>query len=148
MFKYSNNKIIDHNVNKVFEVVIKVENYPRFIPWCHGARIISRSENEIIADLIILFKAINLKYTSRVTIENNIQNDGIAIVETKMIKGPFQFLESRWKIKKIDKTSTYVEFNIEFLLKSKLLEKLLTPLFNKACLKILNSFDEYIKNLP
>jgi ribosome-associated toxin RatA of RatAB toxin-antitoxin module len=65
-----------------------------------------------------------------------------------MIKGPFNFLESRWKIKKIDETSTYVDFSIEFLLKSTLLEKLLTPLFNKACSKILNSFDEYIKNLP
>jgi len=148
MFKYSNSKIIDQNANKIFEVVTKVENYPKFIPWCHGARIISRSENEIIADLIILFKAINLKYTSRVTIENNIKNDGTALIETKMIKGPFKFLESRWKLKKFDKTSTDVDFNIEFLLKSKLLEKLLTPLFNKACSKILNSFDEYIKNLP
>ena len=144
MFKYSNSKIIDQNANKIFEVVTKVENYPKFIPWCHGARIISRSENEIIADLIILFKAINLKYTSRV----NIKNDGTALIETKMIKGPFKFLESRWKLKKFDKTSTDVDFNIEFLLKSKLLEKLLTPLFNKACSKILNSFDEYIKNLP
>ena len=148
MFKYSNNKIINQNVNKVFEVVTEVENYPKFIPWCHGARVISRSEDEIIADLIILFKAVNLKYTSRVTIENNIKNDGIALIETKMIKGPFNFLESRWKIKKIDETSTYVDFNIKFLLKSTLLEKLLTPLFNKACSKILNSFDEYIKNLP
>ena len=148
MFKYSNSKIIDQNANKVFEVVTEVENYPKFIPWCHGARVISRSEDEIIADLIILFKAVNLKYTSRVTIENNIKNDGIALIETKMIKGPFNFLESRWKIKKIDETSTYVDFSIEFLLKSTLLEKLLTPLFNKACSKILNSFDEYIKNLP
>ena len=148
MFKYSNSKIIDQNANKIFEVITKVENYPKFIPWCHGARVISRSEDEIIADLIILFKAINLKYTSRVTIENNIKNDGIALIKTKMIKGPFKFLESCWKLKKIDETSTDVDFNIEFLLKSKLLEKLLTPLFNKACSKILNSFDEYIKNFP
>ncbi len=148
MFKYSNSKSIDHNVNKVFEVVTEVENYPKFIPWCHGARVISKSENEIIADLIILFKAINLKYTSRVTIENNIKNDGIALIKTKMIKGPFKFLESCWKLKKIDDASTDVDFNIEFLLKSKLLEKLLTPLFNKACSKILNSFNEYIKNSP
>ncbi|WHA04934.1 type II toxin-antitoxin system RatA family toxin [Candidatus Bandiella numerosa] len=148
MFKYSNSKIIDQNANKVFEVVIDVKNYPKFIPWCYGVKIISKSENEIIADLIILFKAVSLKYTSRVIIENNIKNTGIALIETKMIKGPFKFLESSWKLKKIDETITYVDFNIKFLLKSKLLEKLLAPLFNNACSKILNSFNDHIKNSP
>lgn len=148
MFKYSSSQIIHYEINKVFKVVTKVESYPKFIPWCHGARVISKSENEIIADLIILFKAINLKYTSRALISNNIKNKGIALIDTKMIEGPFKFLKSTWELKKVDKTTTCIYFSIEFLLKSKILEKLLTPFFNNACLKILKSFDGYIKGLP
>ena len=37
----SGRNLILKNANKVFEVVIDVKNYPKFIPWCYGVKIIS-----------------------------------------------------------------------------------------------------------
>ena len=94
MFKYSNNEIVSCEINKIYNLIIDIEKYPEFIPWCSGARIISVEQDFLIADLIISFKGINLKYTSEVYIKNEIDKNGKAIVRTKMIKGPVKFLES------------------------------------------------------
>ena len=145
MFQYSNNKTVNYGINKIYSTIVDVERYPEFIPWCSGARIISVEENFLIADLIISFKGINLKYTSEVYIENEIDQSGEAIVRTKMAKGPFKFLESKWKLKKINEKTTNINFDIKFLLKSIFLEKILSPFFKNACSKILNSFNDHLK---
>ena len=145
MFKYSNNEIVSSEINKIYNLIIDIEKYPEFIPWCSSARIISVEQDFLIADLIISFKGINLKYTSEVYIKNEIDKNGKAIVRTKMIKGPFKFLESKWELVKIDKKSTDIDFNIKFLLNSKFLEKILSPFFKNACSKILNSFNKHLK---
>ena len=145
MFKYSNNEIVNYEINKVYNLIIDIEKYPEFIPWCGGARIISVEQNLLVADLIVSFKGINLKYTSEVYIKNEIDKDGRAIVKTKMVKGPFKFLESKWELKEVNKESTNVSFEIKFLLKSVLLEKILSPFFKNACSKILNSFNKHLK---
>lgn len=145
MFQYSNNKTVNCEINKVYNIIIDIERYPEFIPWCSGVRIISIEENFLIADLIISFKGINLKYTSEVYIKNEIDKNGKAIVKTKMIKGPFKFLESKWELKRMNGKSTHIDFDIKFLLKSVFLEKILSPFFKNACSKILDSFNGHLK---
>ena len=62
-----------------------------------------------------------------------------------MVKGPFKFLESKWKLKKINEKTTNINFDIKFLLKSIFLEKILSPFFKNTCSKILNSFNDHLK---
>jgi coenzyme Q-binding protein COQ10 len=144
MFQYSNSKTVEHNIDKVLGVILDIENYPKFLPWCGGARIISKSNDQITADLIISFKAINVKYTSLVTIKNTLNDNDVIFVTSNMIEGPFKFLNSRWKLTKIDEGKTYIEFDIEFSFQSVLLKTLITPVFSNASSKILNSFEGYL----
>ncbi len=49
-------EIIDHNAKKLFDIVLDIESYPYFIPWCSAMKIHSKSETEIYADMIVWYK--------------------------------------------------------------------------------------------
>src|SRR3546814_3244530 len=52
---------------QLFALVAEVERYPEFLPWCIAARIRSRQDNVVVADLVIGFKMVRERFTSRVT---------------------------------------------------------------------------------
>lgn len=147
MFRYTNSKLVEHQIDKVLEVILDIKNYPKFLPWCKGARIKSRTNNQITADLIISFKAINVTYTSLVTIENSSSNNGAVCVKSSMIEGPFKYLDSCWELTKVGDDQTNVKFDIEFAFQSMILKKLMLPIFNHASVKILSSFEEYLNSM-
>ena len=49
-------KILPYQAKDLFNIVIDIEKYPEFIPWCSASRIVSHENNQIIADLMIKYK--------------------------------------------------------------------------------------------
>ena len=60
---------LPYRPQQLFDLVADIERYPEFLPWCVGARIRSRTEREIVADLMIGFRLIRERFTSRVTLD-------------------------------------------------------------------------------
>ena len=57
--KSSNKEItINHNAKQLFNIVLDLEKYPEFIPWCLDMRIHSKKANEIFADMYVLYKIV------------------------------------------------------------------------------------------
>ncbi len=65
-------KILPYNVQELFHLVLDVKSYPEFLPWCRAARIISESENQIIAELVIQLKDFSDNYQSRIIYSNDL----------------------------------------------------------------------------
>ncbi|WPX96571.1 type II toxin-antitoxin system RatA family toxin [Candidatus Bandiella euplotis] len=75
MFAYSDSRLIDHNILRLKKVILDTNSYPKFLPWCSGARIITQTEAGFTADLIISFKGMNIKYTSLVTVKDTMEDN-------------------------------------------------------------------------
>ena len=142
MPEYKQAKIISSGIQSIYDLVIDIESYPDFLPWCAHTRILEKSNDKIISEMVVSFSGITEKYTTKVTTQP--VKKGCAKVEINMISGPFKFLNSSWELHNKSHNTTLVEFQINFAFKSMLLEKLIGKVFSKACNKILHAFEERI----
>ncbi|MCD6034744.1 MAG: ubiquinone-binding protein [Rickettsiales bacterium] len=129
-----------YSPEQLFDLVIDIEHYPDFLPWCSAARITERTgKDQLLADLVIRFKAFQEKYTSRVLSHRPTpeEPDGYIIVE--LVDGPFAHLKNVWKFIEQEKGTT-IDFHIEFQFKNKLLDKMVGFMFERAQRKVVDAF--------
>lgn len=132
---HSIEKILPYTQKEMFDLVADIESYPDFLPWCSGARILERDGNIVLADLMIDFKGVHGKYTSRVFLE---EEEGEISVE--LAQGPFKHLYQGWKFTARNK-STLVEFDIDFAMRSMIMNKLVNLVFKDACKRMMDAFE-------
>lgn len=140
MPKHHETRILPYTPEQMFDLVADVKRYPEFLPWVTGARIREQSETLVIADLLVGFKMIRERYTSRVTLS---RPDRIDVDYTK---GPFRHLENHWKFSEHPE-GCEVEFYLDFEFKSRILQKLIGALFNEAVRKMVSAFEGRAKTL-
>ena len=126
-------------------MVLDIEKYPDFVPWCMEGKIYEKKETEdfieIKADLKVGKKFINEVYSSYVLYSK--KRDTITVTNTN---GPLKYLKNEWKFKKIN-TSTQLEFTIDFELKNSLLNMIMKNSFNFGLSKIADAFEERANKL-
>ena len=145
MPKASVKRIINCSKEDLINLVLNIEDYPKFIPYCLNAKIyekkLDNDDQLIIADLTIgkgLFKD---TYKSDV---KYIKKDDIILV--KNIDGPLKYLDNKWQFIKIGK-STEVSFDVDFELKNKFLNILMTKSFKYGLDKIADAFQKRAEEL-
>lgn len=126
----------------MFDLVADVEKYPEFLPWCVAARIRSRSETQIVADLIIGFKGIRESFTSRVLLDR----DNL-IVEVEYEDGPFKYLNNHWKFEDAEGEKCLLDFHVDFEFKSRILQKVIEMLFGEAVRRMVGAFERRAQQL-
>ena len=133
-------KIISCKKNQLIKIVIDIEKYPEFVPWCLKGKIYSKKESndliEIKADLKVGKSIINETYTSLVLYYK--EKDKILVTN---IDGPLTHLKNEWKFKEIN-NSTQLEFDIDFELKNNLLNAIMKRSFNFGLNKIADAFEK------
>jgi len=139
--KHEERRLINHTPSNLFKLVSDVEKYPEFLPWCLGARVKNKYENNFEADLIIGFKIYKETYSSEITLDNI--NKKI-IVNYK--DGPFEYLENHW-IFKDNKNGCEVEFMVDFKFKSVFLQTLMETLFSEAVRRMVGAFEKRANEL-
>jgi coenzyme Q-binding protein COQ10 len=127
-------KNLPYTPKQLYDLVADIESYPKFIPWCQGARVYQREGNVVLADLIIHFRGLTGKYTSRVLLDEKEKE-----ISVELAQGPFQHLYQGWKFVKIHE-GTRVEFDIDFKIRNFILEKVADMMFNEACKKMMEAF--------
>ena len=139
---YSEKRILPFTPDEMFDLVIGVEHYPEFLPWCVATRINSKSGDNLAgqmsADMAIGFKSFRETYTSRVSFERQTNNKGGHIHVTDS-NGPFKRLETDWVFGPNDAGSE-VEFNIDFEFRSKMMETLIGKVFDNATKRMVDAF--------
>ena len=150
MPKASVKRIIDKKKDKLIEFVLDIEKYPDFIPFCENSKIYERNDDvdtiKIIADLTI-GKGLFID-TFKSDVKFNKKNDHIHVVN---IEGPLNYMENNWKfVEKGDWTNGYkteVFFDIDFEVKNKFLNILMTKSFQYGLEKIADAFQKRAESL-
>ncbi len=121
-------------------MVLDIEKYPEFVPWCLEGKIHDKSESEdlieIKGDLKVGKKFLNETYTSLVLYYKD--KDKILVTN---IDGPLKHLQNEWKFKEIN-NNTQLDFNIDFELKNNLLNAIMRKSFNLGLNKIADAFEK------
>ena len=121
-------------------MVLDIEKYPEFVPWCLEGKIHDKIDKgniiEITADLTIGKSLFRDTYKSFVVY--NKPEDSIHVTN---IDGPLKYLENEWFFRQ-DGDSSEVEFHVDFELKNKILNVLMIKSFDLGLKKIANAFEK------
>ena len=124
---------------KLIEMVLDIEKYPEFVPWCLAGKIHTNIDKgkivEITADLTIGKSFFNETFKSFVIYDKS--SDSIHVTN---MEGPLKHLDNKWFFKKNGENSE-VEFHVDFELKNKILNMFMTKTFDIGLKKIADAFE-------
>ena len=138
-------RLIEADKQKLIELVLDIEKYKDFIPYCLDSKVYERNDKGdkifIVADLTIGKGIFKDTYKSDVKY-NKLDNT----IHVTNIDGPLRYLENVWKFTEKDNI-TEVSFDVDFELKNKFLNILMTKSFNYGLNKIADAFQNRAEEL-
>ena len=133
-------KIIPCKKKQLIEMVLDIEKYPEFVPWCIEGKIYEKNESsDLIAfkgDLKVGKSILNETFSSHVSY----YKDKDKIIVTNL-DGPLKHLKNEWIFKEVN-NATQLEFFIDFELKNPILNSIMKKSFELGLNKIAKSFEE------
>jgi len=133
-------KEISCSKEKLIEMVLDIEKYPEFVPWCIDSKIYKNIDKgktvEITADLTIGKSFFNETYKSFVIYDKS--SDSIHVTN---MEGPLKHLENKWFFKQNGESSE-VDFHVDFELKNKILNMFMARTFDIGLKKIADAFEK------
>ena len=133
-------KKIPCSKKNLIDMVLDIEKYPEFVPWCLGGKIHTKIDKgntvEITADLTIGKSFFSETYKSFVIYDKS--NDSINVTN---IEGPLKHLENKWIFRQNGESSE-IDFHVDFELKNKILNILMIKTFDLGLKKIASAFEK------
>jgi len=128
------NVLVTHTPAQMFALVDDVPHYPRFLPWCGKAEVHSRDGAEMVASLTIDYLKIRQHFTTR---NSNVVDRQITM---ELVEGPFRHLEGVWQFHPVGDFGCKIEFRLTYEFSSKILEKLIGPVFGHISGTLVDAF--------
>ena len=145
MPKASVKKLIECKKNQLIDLVLDIEKYPEFVPFCLDAHVYERN-NE--GDLILIIADLTIgkgpfKDTYKSDVQFNKENSTINVTN---IGGPLNHLKNTWHFKE-HKNGTEISFDIDFEIENKFLNIVMTKSFQFGLAKIADAFQQRAEKL-
>jgi coenzyme Q-binding protein COQ10 len=133
--KHRETRRLPYTPEQLFDLVADVGNYPEFLPWVVATRVRSKTESEMVADMVVGFRMFRETFTSRVVLERPTH------IHVDYLNGPLKFLYNDWKFAPAD-GGTDIDFCVEFEFKQRLFETLAGAFFQEAFRRMVAAFEE------
>lgn len=135
MPQHSETRILPYRPEQIFALVRDVRAYPQFLPWCQGARVYDERGDVFTADVLIGYKMIREKYTSRV------HCTAPSRIMVEYLTGPFQHLRNTWDFIPLASGACEVRFFIDFEFRSALLRRVASAVFHEVVRRMVSAFE-------
>jgi len=137
----SRSALLPYNVRQMYDVIADVKSYPAFLNWCNGMDVISESDQEIVAKLLISYGKLNFSFTTRnVMVENH-------SVAMSLVEGPFSSLNGQWSLQQLDKSACKVSLEMDFNFENAITQKLFGRVFQSVIAAQLDAFQKRAEQL-
>jgi len=138
-------RLIECNKRQLIDLVLDIESYPSFVPYCLDSKVYKKKEKEdlisIIADLTIGKGPFKATYKSDVKFYKSLDT-----IHVTNIEGPLKHLDNKWTfIEK--KNGTEIFFEIDFEIENKFLNIVMSKSFQYGLDKIADSFQKRANDL-
>jgi coenzyme Q-binding protein COQ10 len=138
---HAEHRLLPYSAEQLFDLVADVERYPEFLPWCIGVRIRERTADSITADLLIGFKMVRERFTSRVRLDRPRR------IDVSYTEGPFRYLNNHWEFMAQPDGRCLIDFYVDFEFRSRVLQKIIEVLFNEAVKRMVAAFEARARQL-
>jgi ribosome-associated toxin RatA of RatAB toxin-antitoxin module len=126
--------LIERTPAQMFDLVDRVEDYPQFLNWCGGTELLQRDELITAATIRIAYRGIKSQFST----VNQKEIPYLMLIHLR--EGPFTTLEGRWRFTALGDAACKVEFHLHYEFSSRMLAKVLGPVFNYIADSFVESF--------
>jgi ribosome-associated toxin RatA of RatAB toxin-antitoxin module len=126
--------LVHYSALQMYALVENIEAYPQFLPWCRSSRVIERTEGKTIAELSVGLKGLSQSFTTE-----NLNTPGEAI-DLRLVQGPFKMFSAAWRFQPLEESAAKIEFSMAYEFSSRLLAKVLEPLFDQIADTMVDAF--------
>jgi len=142
MHHYEDTQESPYSTQQLFDLVLDIERYPEFLPWCRASRILERGEGRLLAELVICFKHITESYVSEVTFHRPVAPSDKGFIDVQLVQGPFETLSNHWEFEPGPGGGSITSLTLSFKFRSRLLDSVIGLLFGKASAKMVVAFKQ------
>ena len=121
----------------MFALINDIENYPQFLPWCTSAQVLSRTEQEIVASIVVRRGALNAQFTTRNELTANRH------IAMRLVSGPFKTLDGDWTFTPVEvpgQPGCRVDLLLRFAFANRLTGMVFEPLFEQTAASLVDAF--------
>lgn len=134
MKKVEKSILVLHSAQQMFELVDRVEDYPKFLPWYSKTEIIMREGNELKARLFMDYMRVQQSFATH---NHNLPGQEIRM---DLLEGPFKILHGIWKFIDLGDDMCQIEFKLEYDFSSSLLSAVISPVFSHLSGALVEAF--------
>jgi len=120
----------------MFNLVRDIEAYPRFLPWCHGARVLAQEVDEVRASLEFSVGGLTRSFTTRNRHQVN------KMIEMHLVDGPFSRLEGCWRFDRLGEAGSKISLFLEYDFENRLAGIVIGPVFSQIANTLVDSFQK------
>jgi len=128
--------LIEFTPAQMFALVDHCEDYPQFLPWCSAVQVGERTDEITTATLHINYRGIKTRFST----ENTKRYPTEMLL--RLTDGPFTRLDGSWRFTPLGDAACKVELELHYSFSSRLLEKLLGPVFSHIANTLVEAFVE------
>lgn len=132
---------VAHSADEMYALVAQVEEYPKFLPLVEALKIKRREQVDrtevLIATMTVGYKLVRESFTTKVVLDSTART-----IFVEYLDGPFSHLENRWHFIPRSDGGADVDFYIAYSFRSRMFERLVGGLFDRAVQKYTDAFEE------
>lgn len=134
MSTVSRTALLPYSAAEIYSLVNDIESYPRFLPWCKSATVLSRGEDEIRAAIELSRSGIHKSFTTSNRLQPN------KAIEMRLVEGPFHHLDGFWRFDSLGERASKVSLDLDFEFSNRLLGLTVGPVFHQITSTLVDSF--------
>ncbi len=135
------NAFMPYSALAMYQLVVDVETYPDFLPWCRNAEIGDAGPEGFIARLEIARGPVRKSFTTRTKIQPG------QSISMSLVDGPFSHLEGNWRFTPLGDDASKIEFHLEFDFSNRLLRATVGPIFSHIAETMVAAFVKRAEDL-
>ncbi len=132
---HTDRRSLPFTAEQMFDLVVGVEQYPEFLPWCLASRIHNRQPDCFDADMVIGFKMVRERFGSHVAHERPHR------IDVSPTAGPFGHMINNWRFEDRAEGGCQIDFYVDFEFRSRILDKVMGLLFYEATRRMVSAFE-------
>lgn len=133
-----------YSPREMYDLVIDVDHYPEFLPWCVKTEILERREDGLTARLELAFAGVRSHFTTRNSHEDERR------VRVELVDGPFTHLDGDWEFKPLSRpgaapgtvSACKINFELRYAFSNAAFEAVLSPVFDRVAETLVDRFVE------
>ena len=141
MARVEKSALVPYPAAVMYEMVLDVESYPQFLPWCRSGRLLSRDEHQLCGEIEVAragvrqtFSTCNLLYPYE-------------RIDLRLREGPFKRLEGTWYFDALREDACKIRFIMEFEFSGRLIDAAFGTVFAQIADSLVDAFCQRAKEL-